>query len=221
VLDRYFRGLGAGELSPPEAAETAPPPRPVVVSAPVQPEHGAMHEPARASAFDLSGSDPRLSVEYAVALAQPSLGVRVSAGLGRHFEGALGLRWCLTSLEESEPRGARVVARSAASRVSFAWRLLLPPGLLHLGPAVTLTLEQATTEGLPDETDRIRALWAAGAEAGFVVPVGRNLFVEASTSLDFLVPGGAGRLFVSNEEVLAPRALTLGGALGFGYAWSK
>lgn len=217
VLDRYFRGLGAGESSPLDAVDPAPAeptPSPASVSAPAE-------APVTAPSFDLWGRGPRLSAEYAVTLAQPSLGVRVSAGLGRSFEGALGLRWCMTALEESEPRGASVTARAAAVRASFAWRLALPPGLLHLGPALTLTVQRASTDGLPEQTDRTRALWMAGAEAGFVVPFGRHLFIEATTSLDFLVPGASGQFLVDNREVLPPRTLTLGWALGLGYAWGK
>jgi len=216
VLDRHFRGLGAAELSPPDSPEVARNQRPVAVSA--QPE--AAREPA-ASSFDLTGRGPRLSAEYAVTLAQASLGLRASLGLGRSFEAALGLRWGLTSLEENEPRGARVAARTVASRASFAWRQALPPGLLHLGPAVSLAVQQATTHGLAHQTDRTRALWMAGAEAGFVVPVARNLFVEASASLELLVPGASGQFFVDNREVLPARALTLGWSLALGYAWSK
>jgi len=103
----------------------------------------------------------------------------------------------------------------------LAWRLALPPGLLHLGPAVSLAVQHATTLGLPHRTDRARALWMAGVEAGFVVPVSRSLFVEGSASLDFLVPGASGQFFVDNHEVLPPRALTVGGAFGLGYAWGK
>lgn len=219
VLDRYFRGLGAGEssLDSVDPAQAAPSPSPVSISA--APE--GPPEPATASNFDLTGPGPRLSAEYAVALAEPALGARVSVGLGRSFEGALGLRWGLTSLEESEPRGASVAARAASARASFAWRLALPVGLLHLGPVVSLAVQQATTHGLTQPTDRNRALWMLGGEAGFVVPFGRHLFVEASTSLDFLLSGASGQLFVDNREVLPPPALTLSWALGLGYAWGK
>ncbi|HEX2671407.1 MAG TPA: hypothetical protein VHM25_11075 [Polyangiaceae bacterium] len=220
VLDRYFRGLGAAESTPLDAAdstESAPPSSPVSASPAVEPAL----EPATTSGFDLTGRGPRLSAEYAVTLAEPSLGVRVSAGFGPSFEGTFGLRWCMTAREESEPRGVSVAARAAAARASFAWRLALPPGLFHLGPAVTLAVQRASTDGLNQHTDRTRALWMAGVEAGFLVPFGRHLFVEASTSLDFLVPGGSGRFFVDNREVLPPRTLTLGWALGLGYAWGK
>jgi hypothetical protein len=218
VLDRHFRGLGAAESSPPDSAEVAP-----AQSAVVVPSHTAEapRESVTAPIVDLIGRSPRLSAEYAVTLAQPSLGVRITAGLGRRFEAALAVRGCLTSLEESEPRGASVSARSASVRAGFAWRLALPPGLLHLGPAVSLTIQRATTQGLEQETDRTRALWMAGVEAGFVVPVGRRLFVEGSTSLDFLLPGASGQFFVENREVLPPPTLSLGWALGLGYAWGS
>lgn len=218
VLDRYFRGLGATDLSPPDSvqpARTEPPP----LSVSAQPEVAS--EPATASNVELSARTLRLSAEYAVALAQASLGARVSAGLGRSFEGALALRWGLTSWEESDPRGAHVAAKAFASRASFAWRLAVPPGLIHLGPAVSLTIQRATTDGLANQSDRTRALWMAGVEAGFAVPVGRRFFVEAGASLDFLVPGASGRFFVENHEVLPPRDLTLGWSLGLGYAWGK
>jgi len=217
VLDRHFRGLGAAESNPPDSAESAPSERPVSVSAPVV----SVREPTMESGLVLFGRGPRLSVEYAAALAQPSVGVRGSVGLGRSFEGALALRWCLTSLEENEPRGARVTARTGDMRAGFAWRLPLPPGLLHLGPVVSLAVQQASTEGLTQQADRTRALWMAGAEAGFVVPISRSLFVEGTASIDVLLPGASGQFFVDNEEVLAPRTLTVGGAVGFGYAWSK
>jgi hypothetical protein len=218
VLDRHFRGLGAAESSPPDSTEVAP-----VQSAAAVPSRAAEapRESVTAPVVDLTGRSPRLSAEYAVTLAQPSLGVRMTAGLGRSFEGALAVRGGLTSLEESEPRGASVAARSASARAGFAWRLALPPGLLHLGPVASLTIQRATTQGLEQETDRTRALWMAGVEVGFVVPVGRHLFLEGSTSLDFLVPGASGQFFVENREVLAPQRLTLGGALGFGYAWGN
>jgi hypothetical protein len=217
VLDRYFRGLGAGESSPLDATDQAQPPTPVSLSV----GSGVVAEPNQMTSFDITRQGPRLSAEYAVTLARPSLGVRVSAGLGRSFEGTLAARWCLTSIEESEPRGAKVSARVGTLRAGFAWRLALPPGLLHLGPAVTLAIEQATTHGLNQPTDRTRALWMAGVEAGFVVPLGRHLFIEAVTSLDFLVPGASGQFFVENRQVLPPPTLTLGWALGFGYAWGK
>lgn len=217
VLDRYFRGLGAADSSPTEPAEAAAMPKPVPVSLPAE----KTSESTRRRHFDLSGLGPRLSAEYAVALAQPSLGVRISAGLGPNFEAGLGLRWCMTSLDESEPQGATVTAKAGSARANFAWRLALPPGLLHLGPVVSLAVQRATTYGLEPQTERTRALWMAGAEAGFVVPVGANLFVEAAASLDFLVPGASGQFFVENREVLPPQPVTLGGSLGFGYAFGK
>lgn len=216
VLDRYFRGLGAAESSPPDSAEPVPPTH---TPAPISARPQASREPEEASSFQLAG--PRLSAEYAVTLAQPALGLRVSVPLARRFEGALALRWAMTSLQESEPLGASVAARGASARASFAWRLALPLGMLHLGPALTLAVQQATTDGLTERTDRTRALWMAGLEAGYVLPVGRHLFLQASTSLDLLVPGASGQFLVDNREVLPPRTLTLGWALGFGYEWGK
>ena len=145
----------------------------------------------------------------------------MSAGLGPRLEAALAFRWGLTSLEENDPRGARVEASAVTTRVNLAWRVALPPGMLRVGPAVSLTLQRATTIGLQTQTDRTRALWMAGIEAGFVVPVGRKLFIESSTSLDFLLPGAAGQFLVDNREVLSPQGLTLGWALGFGYVWDR
>lgn len=218
VLDRYFRGLGAAESSPPEAVEgTSMQQTPLAATVRVQ----AAAAPARASGFELTDLSARLSAEYAVALGQALLGARATAAFGRNFEGSLALRWGLTSQDESDPRGASVTATTADARAGFAWRLALQPGLLHLGPTVLLAIERASTHGLASQTERARALWMAGIEAGFVVPVGRHVFFEASTSLDFLLRGASGQFLVDNREVLAPRSVTLGGALGFGYAWSK
>ncbi|HKO46430.1 MAG TPA: hypothetical protein VJV79_01825 [Polyangiaceae bacterium] len=218
VLDRHFRGLVATDERPPPPVEATPPASSVSVSS--QAQTPRQYPPAPAAQLDATGRGGRLSAEYAATLAQPHLGLRVSARLGPKLEAALGLRWGLSSLEESEPRGARVAARVATARTGLAWRLALPPGLLHFGPVVSVALQRATTEGLPVASDQIRPLWMAGLEAGFVVPLGRRLFVESSFSLDFLVPG-AGQLFIDNREVLAPSAVTLGCALGFGYAWGN
>jgi len=215
VLDRHFRGLVARDESPPSEAEVAPPELRAPLSAPSRAPPG----PADAPNVALTGRGPRLSAEYAVTLAQPYLGVHLSVGLGTKLEASLGLRWGLTSLEEGEPRGARIEARTVSSRVSLAWKFALPPGLLHLGPALSLAFEQATTRGLQYQTDRTRALWTAGIEAGYVAPIGRKLFIEGSTALDFLLPGAAGQFLVDNREVLPPHKLTLGWSLGFGYVW--
>jgi hypothetical protein len=220
VLDRYFRGLVANEASdvtPQASAEAARPQSSASVSAAPQAPGGS--QPVMAPHQAINGRGPRLSAEYATTLAQPYLGLHVSAGLGPRLEAALGLRWGLTSLAENEPREARVEARAAMARASLAWRLALPPGLLHLGPAVCLVLERATTHGLQTQTDRTRAVWMAGAELGFVVPISRSLFLESSASLDFLLPGASGQFLVNNQEVLAPQTPSFGSALGFGYVW--
>ena len=107
------------------------------------------------------------------------------------------------------------------ARTGVAWRLALPPGLLHFGPAVSLAIQRATAPGLQTQTARTRALWMAGVEAGFAVPIGRNLFLEGSTSLDFILPGAAGQFLVDNQEVLAPQTPSVGWALGFGYVWGN
>jgi len=217
VLDRHFRGLAAGDESP-QASPAVARPEP---SASVPGPPPAPPEPVTAARVPVTGRGPRLSAEYATSLAQPYLGLRVSLGLAARLEAALALRWGLTSLEESEARGARIEARSATSRLSVAWKLALPPGLLHLGPAVSLTFEQATTRGLQYPTDRTRALWMAGLETGYVTPIGRKLFIEGSMSLDFLVPGAGGQFLVDNQEVLSPQTVRLGWALGFGYVWGE
>lgn len=211
VLDRYFRGLGESEPRPaefeavtahPRAARTAPgpPPRP------------------RGQSLALAR---RLSAEYG--FTQPAsrawLGLRGSTALGSGFEAALGLRFALTPLQERLPGAASVEARALASRIGVAWRLALPPGLLHLGPILSVAGERATTRGLANRTDRLRILWSAGAEAGFIAPLGRSLFCSASIFADFLA--GSGHFFVGDEEVLSPRRLTLGGSIGFGYAWPQ
>jgi hypothetical protein len=220
VLDRHFRGLanGASDSAPQASVEAERPHSPASVSG--NPQAPRESEPARASR--LAGKGPRLSAEYAAALAEPYLGLRVSTGLGPKLDAALALRWGLTAVEEAEPRGARVEARTATSRASLGWRLVLPPGLLlHFGPVLSLALQRATAHGLQYQSNRTRALWTAGIEAGLVVPVGRKLFIEGSTSLDFLLPQAGGQFFVDNREVLSPQALTFGCALGFGYVWGK
>jgi len=219
VLDRYFRGLtdGASDEGPQASPEAEQPSSPASVSG--NPRATGEREPARAPR--LAGRGPRLSAEYAAALAQPYLGLRVSAGLGPRLEAALALRWGLTSLEESEPGGAHVEARTATSRLSLAWRLALPPVLLHFGPVVSLALQRATTRGLQYQSNRTRALWTVGVEAGLVAPIGRKFFIEGSTSLDFQPSGAGGQFLIGNQEVLPPQTLTLGWALGLGYVWGQ
>jgi len=92
---------------------------------------------------------------------------------------------------------------------------------LRLGPTASLDLQRATTDGLAFGTDRTRALWMLGAEAGFRVFLSRRWFVETAASFDVLVPGISGTLLVDEREVLMPSALTLGGAVAFGYTWQK
>jgi hypothetical protein len=210
VLDRYFRGLGADGPRPPEPAPPAPLP-----AAPVPPTAALRSEEPRTLLAR------RLSAEFAVTSpgAQPWLGLRASTVLGSRFELALGVRLALTPLHEATPRGASVEARALTVRSSLAWRLALPPGILRLGPTVSLTGEHATTFGLANQRDRTRARWSAGLEAGFIVPLGRALFVEGAISADLLV--SSGRFFIEEREVLSPRWLTVGGSLGLGYAWSK
>jgi hypothetical protein len=218
VLDRYFRGLGADAPRPVERADaSAAPPQPA--STPTQPPAPAERAPA--SEVDLNRRRLRISAEYAVTLpvAQPWLGLRASAALRSNLEGTLALRVGLTPLQESAPRGASVEARAVAARAGVAWRFALPVGLLHLGPAVSLAVDQATTRGLIRQTDRTRVLWAAGVDAGFVAPLGRALFVEAAISFDLLVRSG--QFFIEDREVLSPRTLTLGWSLGLGYAWGS
>lgn len=223
VLDRHFRGLVAAERDPSEAPEPARPEQPPAMSSARAPTPAVVTrvplEPATAPRFELSG--PRLSAEYAASLGEPALGARVAAGVFERFEVTFGLRWALTALQESEPNGVRVTARGATSRAGIAWRLALPPGLLHVGPTVSLGIQRASARGLKDRTDQTRAVWSAGVEAGFVAPLGRGLFVEASTSLDFAIPGAAGQFVIDDREVLASRTLTIGWAVGFGYAWGK
>jgi hypothetical protein len=218
VLDRHFRGLVAAEPAPQDSAQatTVDPPAETIA---VHPQ--TVREPPVPSSSDLAERGPRISAEYAATVARPWLGLRVSSALGTRIEVGLAARFGLTAIEEREPQGAKVEAKAATSRATVAWRLALPPGLLHLGPALSLAIERATTHGLAYHTDRTRALWRGGVEAGFVAPVGRGLFVEAATSLDFLVASASGRLFVAGREVLPPQAMTVGWSLGFGYAWSK
>jgi hypothetical protein len=217
VLDRYFRGLMAAEPAPAESPRSPPEEDRPAATAAVHPPAA----PAPSPSAELAASGPRISAEYAATIARPWLGLRASSGIGAHLEAALGVRFGLTSQEQNELGGAQIEARAMASRASFAWRLALPPGLLHFGPAVSLLLERATAQGLAYHTDRVRAVWLGGVEAGFVAPLGRGLFVQGATSLDFLVASASGKFFVDGREVLKPDALTLGWSLGFGYAWSK
>jgi hypothetical protein len=229
VLDRHFRGLAGSEAA--ETTQTPEEGRPALAMPPSSshtlarvPEQ-APHprEPVRTSRLSESGQRRRLSAEYAVSRAQPDLGLRFSTGLGFRpkLEATFALRWGLTSLKESEPQGARVEARTVTSRASVAVLLTLPPGVLHFGPVLSLALQRATTRGLQTPTDRVRALWMTGVEVGFVTPLGRHLFLEGSSSLDFVVPGASGQFLVDNREVLSPPSLVFGWALGFGYAWGN
>lgn len=210
VLDRYFRGLGAEDERPKEPPAPAPAPAtPAPVARVAVPERA----PPRTALAR------RVAAEYAVS-SPPSeswLGLRGSTTLGSSLEVALGVRWGLTPLQERAPRGVSVEARSWAARSSLAWRFTLPPGVLHLGPSVSLAVQHATTLGLASQTDRTRVLWSAGAEAGFVAPLGSRLFLEAGISADVLA--SSGRFFIEEREVLSPRWLTLGGSLGLGYTW--
>lgn len=207
VLDRYFRGLVAAEQAPVEAA-SAPEPRQVSGQSPT-------------AAAPSGDTGPRASVEYATSSAQSWLGLRLGFELGSKMELGAGLRLGLNPLEERDPRGARLEARAVGGRLSWAWTLVLPPGTLRLGPVASLNLQRAAADGLAYRTDRTRALWTAGIEAGFRVPVGRRLFLEATAGLDAFLSGISGEFFIDGREVLVPQSLTLGGALAFGYAWNK
>jgi len=217
VLDRYFRGLGADGHEPTKHAEapvTAPPSsRAAPLPAPPPPTPPPEVMPVRQRL--------RVSAEYAVTLpvAQPWLGLRASAAVRSDLEVALGLRLGLTPLQERAPGGASVEASAIGARSSVAWRLTLPPGSFHLGPAVSLVVDHATTQGLVRQNDRTRARWAGGLDGGFVAPLGRALFVEASISVNLLL--GAGQFFVADREVLSPHRLTLDWSLGLGYAWGR
>ncbi|RYZ09185.1 MAG: hypothetical protein EOO73_05340 [Myxococcales bacterium] len=209
VLDRYFRGLVADDQRPDEPAPSTPPePAP-------QPSRPPAARPIAAADRTVWGS--RLALEYAVShpAALPWLGVRGSTAVGSRLELALGLRLALTPLQERARGGASVEARAAAARALVAWRLPLPLGLAHLGPVASVVMEQATTQGLATSNDRARALWSAGFESGYVAPVSRSLFVQTTISAEFLA--GSGRLFIQNQEVLAPHWLTVSWSLGLGY----
>jgi hypothetical protein len=213
VLDRYFRGLITHER---QTESTTP--APVEPASPAESPLAATPAPTA-----LDGVDPRpvldrrLALEYAVShpLAAPWLGLRGSGGLGPHLELMLGIRVALAPFDESVPRGASVETRPVAARAGMAWRLALPPGLLHVGPVVQVSVEQATTQGLVSENDHVRARWSAGLESGFVAPASRSLFVQAAVSAELLI--SSGRFFIEDEEVLVPPALMVGWSLGIGY----
>jgi len=211
VLDRYFRGLSEGDERPAETDAVATPPRASIRS----------QTPRPLSGIERLTLARRLSAEYIVTqpVSQSWLGLRAGAALGRTVEVALGLRVGLTPLQERAPGGASVEGRTANGRVGLAWRLNLPPGLLHLGGAASLAVEHATTRGLVNPTDRTRVGWAVGAEAGFATPLGRGLFWEGAISADFLA--GSGHFLVGEREVLSPPWLTLGWSVGLGYAWEQ
>lgn len=227
VLDRYFRGLVTHEPraesptpAPVESASRAEPPlAPTPEAAPaavpaVAPAatpgtpRGVVHGPVM---------ERRLALEYAVShpLAAPWLGLRGSSALGPHLELMLGIRVALAPLQESAPRGVSVEARPVAARVGMAWRLALPPGLLHVGPVVQVSVEQATTRGLVSQRDHIRARSSVGLESGFIAPVSRSLFIQTAVSAELMV--SSGRFFIEDREVLVPPALTVGWSFGFGY----
>lgn len=208
VLDRYFRGLVADDRQPestaPAPVEQAPPPVPPPATPPT----------AAAPRVVL---ERRLALEYAVShpVSLPWVGLRGSSALGSHLELALALRVALSPLQERVPGGASVESRAVAARSVLAWRLALPPGLVLVGPVVSVVAEQATTRGLASRNDRTRALLFSGVECGFVAPVGRSLFVQSAISAEVLV--GSGRFFIEEREVLSPSSLTLGWFVGIGY----
>jgi hypothetical protein len=216
VLDRYFRGLVSHER-PTESTTPAS----VERASPVEPPLGAT--PAATAASPRGGVVPRpvlerrLALEYAVShpLAAPWLGLRGSGALAPQLELTLGIRVALAPFQESAPRGASVESRPVAARAGMAWRLALPPGLVHVGPVVQLSVEQATTQGLVSQNDHIRAQSSAGLESGFVAPVSRSLFVQTAVSAELLV--SSGRFFIEDGEVLVPPTLTVGWSLGIGY----
>jgi hypothetical protein len=218
VLDRYFRGLVTHEPQ----TESAPP-TPVERASTVEPPLGPAPAPAPTPETPRGGVVPRLvlerrlALEYAVShpLAAPWLGLRGSGALGPHLELMLGIRVALAPFQESAPRGASVEARPVVARAGMAWRLALPPGLVHLGPVVQVSVEQATTQGLVSQNDHIRARSSAGLEAGFVAAVSRSLFIQTAVSAELLV--SSGRFFIEEREVLVPPTLTVGWSLGIGY----
>jgi hypothetical protein len=224
VLDRYFRGLVTHEPrvespvpAPVErASPVAPPLAPTPETAPALAPTMATRETPRGVVFR-PFLERRLALEYAVShpLAVPWLGLRGSSTLGPHLELMLGMRVALAPFQESAPRSARVEARPVAVRAGMAWRLTLPPGLVHIGPVVQVSVEQATTQGLVSQSDHIRARSSAGLESGFVAPVSRSLFIQTAVSAELLV--SSGRFFIEDREVLVPPALTLGWSLGIGY----
>jgi hypothetical protein len=223
VLDRYFRGLitheSRAESPTPANVERASPVEPALAPAP---ETASVLAPAATPETPRGVLAPpllerRLALEYAVShpLAAPWLGLRGSGALGPHLELMLGIRVALAPFQESAPRGASVEARPVVARAGLAWRLALPPGLVHVGPVVQVSVEQATTRGLVSQNDHFRARWSAGLESGFVAPVSPSLFIQTAVSAELLV--SSGRFFIEEREVLIPPALTVGWSLGFGY----
>lgn len=219
VLDRYFRGLVTHEpqteSGTPAPVERASPVEPPLAPAPAAPPEVIPETPP--ATVPTPTLERRLALEYAVShpLAAPWLGLRGSGALGSQLELMLGIRVALAPFQESAPRGASVEARPVGARAGMAWRLALPPGLLHVGPVVQVSVEQATTQGLVSQNDHIRARSSTGLESGFVAPVSRSLFVQAAISAELLV--SSGRFFIENREVLVPPTLTVGSSLGIGY----
>jgi hypothetical protein len=220
VLDRYFRGFTTND-PPTESPPTAAVERPSTVEPALAPTPAvapaATPETQRGGFVPPAVLERRLALEYAVShpLAAPWLGLRGSAALGPHLELMLGMRVALAPLQESAPRGASVEARPIVARAGMAWRLALPPGLVHVGPVVQVSVEQATTQGLVSQSDHIRARSSAGLESGFVAAVSRSLFVQTAVSAELLV--SSGRFFIEDREVLVPPSLTVGWSLGIGY----
>lgn len=218
VLDRYFRGVGMDGVQAAEPAPAAAPRPPPARPPPAASSRARAPAPAPVPRNPLAH---RVSAEYAVTqpVAQPWLGLRFSTAPSASFEFGLALRLDLTPLRERAARGASVEARTVATRLGIAWRHALPVGMLHIGPALSLMVQRAATHGLANSRDRTRALFAAGAEAGIVVPVARRLFVETAIFADVL--GSSAHFVIDEHEVLSPRRLTLGWSLGFGYSWGR
>jgi hypothetical protein len=228
VLDRYFRALlarepaagevraeppsGQPELPPvapeevPLTAEATPAAAPATVSVsepratPTPSEHGL-----RLVAFELAWRSP----------AAPALGARAlfEAWPRVYVGGALHVG--LLSESEALPAGGEVSSRDATLRAHLGWGPQLGSVRTYVGPALCFGLERATSD-LEESNVGVRALWAAGLEAGALWLTDEGWSFGATAALDVSIAKLGGRFYVQDQEVLEPPSVRawLGMAVG-------